>query len=218
MEYGHVNQLDNQKINELALEFATNGGEEVFTDLFAEMKPLVTNEARKETFKAAQYGLTIPVKDFESAFSMAVWTAAKEFNGQSNFIQRFYYFLQKRYRPNVWRQYRVRGNNEDKDGIRYDKARNDSLDRLINNKEETIKTLGDTLASQTDIEDIITTSKTVKQVMREFHEVKPQYSEIIGLVYQGFTTAEMAAILGERESNVKFRKRVSRAKKIFKRT
>ncbi len=205
-------ELNTDLINQLALDYAQNGGKETIANLFYEMKPLIDNEATIETRKAHSYGVMIPFEDFESAFSMCLWTAVEGYNGKTDFVQRFYFFLRKRYRPDVWRQYQTTGSKEDKDGRRYDKARNDSLDREIAED----LTLGESICDEVDIEDEITERQAVIKLMNEFQKINERYHKVITLIYQGCTNDEIAKALGETSYNDKIRKLVSRSKRTFK--
>src|SRR5699024_8999673 len=120
-------------------------------DIFDYMK-IYTIACIDNAFENAKnYRLFIPKEDFESRFMQYLWESieAYEIGGSTfkNIVIRRFRFAE----THTWRQYKSKGDSSDKDGISYDSARWDSLDRKVGGGDsEDDKTMADIVLGDTD--------------------------------------------------------------------
>lgn len=190
----------------------------IMSDLFFAMSDYMSTCVRNAVNSANNYGLDIPKEDFESRYNQYLWEAleAYEKGGSTfkNIVMRRFDFAQK----HTWRQYKSKGTSEDKDGVSYESARMDSLDREFGSSEgEGQKTMADVVLGDVESaeeEFIDTTEETL--IIDAFEIVNPRYANVIRFMAKGYDGDDLAIATGEGEAyGTKMRKLVQRAKKAF---
>src|SRR5699024_1650174 len=168
---------------------------------------------------AKNYGLFIPKEDFESRFMQYLWESieAYEIGGSTfkNIVIRRFRFAE----THTWRQYKSKGDSSDKDGISYDSARWDSLDRKVGGGDsEDDKTMADIVLGDTDsAEKEYLDLYDEQAIIEEFSKVNERYSNVIRYMSLGYEGDDLAIATGEADSNnAKMRKLVQRSKASFK--
>ncbi|MFT4413239.1 hypothetical protein ACLM5H_05185 [Fredinandcohnia humi] len=193
-------KLDNVKLNSLALAYANSNGEnvEAFNELFEGVRKLIEREAYKREQRTG-----IAREDFESVFSQAVWEAALDYNGSSNFVQRLMFFFDR----------------EATDLHRKHKSAKRSLYKsysMDNAVDEEGNTFADLIPSQVDVETEVIEKETTKKLLEGFGETNERYAKVIQLISKDCTNEEIAEELGSTSYDAKTRKIVQRAKNNFK--
>lgn len=181
------------------------------------MKGYILKSVNNAYMKTAIYGLEIPKEDFESRFMQYLWEAVESFHGDGstfkNIVVRRFDFAEK----HTWRQYRTKGNENDKNGVSYESARLISLDRSIDSETESERTLADiSLFEVNSAEDEYIDQIEVTSIISEFKKVNERYANVIQFISLGYKGADLAIATGEGDSNnPKFRKLVQRSKESF---
>ncbi len=202
-------ELNHEIIDGLALQFA-NGDEGAFIYLYDELESFIKREVRKAVNKAYSTYVYIPESDFESAYNQAIWEAAKGFNGDSKFIQRYYTFSKRR-EADVWRSYRIVKNGE----AFYDKARTTSLDMPVTDDGAT---LGDVVLANhaaPSSEDEFVGVDFIHNAVEDFVSVNSKHQKIIKLLMQEVELDAIAQEFGEPKYNGKMRALIFRARASF---
>lgn len=190
----------------------------IMSDLFFAMNDYIQSCVRNAVNSARNYGLDIPQEDFESRYNQYLWEAleAYETGGSTfkNIVMRRFDFAQK----HTWRQYKTKGTKDDKDGVSYESARMDSLDREFGSSEgEGQKTMADVVLGDVESaeeEFIDTTEET--QIIDAFEIVNPRYANVIRFMALGYDGDDLAIATGEADVyGTKMRKLVQRTKKAF---
>ena len=203
-------QIQNKMIDELALEYARGDGSKI-VDLYEALRLMIGREAKKVAHRAATYGVVIPLEDFESQFSLAVWKAAQGYDGRSHFIQRLRnLFIHSE--ADVWRRYRcyIRGE------ASYIKARTLSLDAAVNDEGAT---LGDAVLAEHAIpgpEEDVTGKQVIHQAIEEFSRANARHATIIRLLVSGWNGRELAKAHGDECYTSRSRIEVHRARNAFR--
>lgn len=192
--------------------------EKILSNVFEEMKSYISNCINNAYMKPRNYGLEIPKEDFESRFMQYLWEAVESFQvGGSTFkniVIRRFDFAEK----HTWNQYKTKGNKGDKDGISYESARLDSLDRRITGSEPGRET---TLANLLNWKEVSAEEEFLDQleeasIISEFAKVNERYAKVIRFMALGYEGNALAIATGEADSNnPKFRKLVQRSKESF---
>lgn len=189
----------------------------ILLNIFKEMKGYILKSVNNAYKKTAIYGLVIPKEDFESRFMQYLWEAVESFQGDGstfkNIVVRRFDFAEK----HTWRQYKTKGNENDKNGISYESARLISLDRRIDSATESERTLADISISEVySAEDEYFDQIEVTSIISEFKKVNERYANVIQFISLGYKGADLAIATGEGDSNnPKFRKLVQRSKESF---
>lgn len=191
--------------------------ESILSNIFEEMKSYISRCINNAYLKPRNYGLEIPKEDFESRFMQNLWEAVESFQvGGSTFkniVIRRFDFAEK----HTWNQYKTKGNKEDKDGVSYESARLDSLDRKIGGSESEETTLASLLnwkviSTEEEYFDKVEESS----IISDFEAVNKRYANVIRFMALGYEGNALAIATGEADSNnPKFRKLVQRSKESF---
>lgn len=204
-------ELNNDLINELALRYAQTKSDETFRELFEYLRPMVHNEAMK-----AERDRGIPRDTMLSHFNEGIWRAvdgeaAKNFDGSSNFSQRFHTFFNRRLIDEVKYQ-------------RADKrtALVESLDKLqphVSGDNRSMPTGGTYVEA-------ISAPRTTEQEFFENHELtetfagfrgsNERYGQVIEMLYRGHTNDEIAKACGYDSYDRAARRLVFRARESFR--
>lgn len=192
--------------------------ETILSNVFEEMKSYISKCINNAYLKPRNYGLEIPKEDFESRFMQNLWEAVESFQvGGSTFkniVIRRFDFAEK----HTWNQYKTKGNKDDKDGVSYESARLESLDRKIGGSESEEET---TLANLLNWKVVSTEDKFLDQIeeasiISEFARVNERYANVIRFMALGYKGDALAIVTGEADSNnPKFRKLIQRSKDSF---
>lgn len=192
--------------------------ETILLNVFEEMKSYISKCVNNAYMKPKNYGLEIPKEDFESRFMQYLWEAIESFQvgGSSfkNIVIRRFDFAEK----HTWGQYKTKGTKNDKDGVSYESARLDSLDRKIGGSESEGET---TLADLLNLKTISIEEEFIEQIeeaaiINEFARVNKRYAKVIRFMALGYEGNSLAIVTGEAGSNnPKFRKLVQRSKESF---
>lgn len=192
--------------------------ETILSNVFEEMKSYISKCINNAYLKPRNYGLEIPKEDFESRFMQNLWEAVESFQvGGSTFkniVIRRFDFAEK----HTWNQYKTKGNKDDKDGVSYESARLESLDRKIGGSESEEET---TLANLLNWKVVSTEDKFLDQIeeasiISEFARVNERYANVIRFMALGYKGDALAIATGEADSNnPKFRKLIQRSKDSF---
>ena len=192
--------------------------ETILSNVFEEMKSYISKCINNAYLKPRNYGLEIPKEDFESRFMQNLWEAVESFQvGGSTFkniVIRRFDFAEK----HTWNQYKTKGNKDDKDGVSYESARLESLDRKIGGSESEEET---TLANLLNWKVVSTEDKFLDQIeeasiISEFARVNERYANVIRFMALGYKGDALSIATGEADSNnPKFRKLIQRSKESF---
>ncbi|MFS0841188.1 RNA polymerase sigma factor [Paenibacillus sp. 1P03SA] len=207
-------QLNNELINELSVRYASTGSDEILAQLLDEVRPMIYNEAVR-----AERKYDIPREDMVSEFTQDIWEAvrgeaAANFDGSSNFTQRFHTFF-KRSLVNH---------------LRYRKAaKRDiptySLDRAFETCYQIDTDEGSftpqwsghgTVPSQENVvEEEVLLDEWINETLAGFRTSHERQCKVIELTIFGCTNIEIANALGSPTYDESTRQFVSRAKKSF---
>ncbi|MGF9977349.1 BacL2 family protein [Viridibacillus arvi] len=192
--------------------------ESILSNIFEAMKSYISKCVNNAYMKPKSYGLEIPKEDFESRFMQYLWEAVEAFQvGGSTFkniVIRRFDFAEK----HTWNQYKTKGNKDDKDGVSYESARLDSLDRRIGGSESERET---TLANifnwkVVSAEEEFLDHVEKASIISEFAKVNKRYANVIRFMALGYEGNDLAIATGEADSNnPKFRKLIQRSKESF---
>jgi len=192
--------------------------ETILSNVFEEMKNYLNKSVNNAYAKPKNYGLEIPKEDFESRFMQNLWEAVEAFQiGGSTFkniVIRRFDFAER----HTWNQYKTKGNKDDKDGVSYESARLDSLDRKIDvsnsEGETTLFNLIDmnVISAEEDFLDKLEEAS----IISDFAKVNERYANVIKFMALGYEGSALAVATGEAEcNNTKFRKLIQRSKESF---
>lgn len=208
----------------LAVAYATeNDGfrkELILEEIFEAMEGYINTCINNAVRNAQNYGLIIPREDFESRYFQYLWEALEAFDieGESTFkniVLRRFRFAE----THTWRQYKSKGNNEDKDGVSYESARWDSLDRNIcGGSSDDDKTLAEVIVGESQsAEEVFVDNNEEEEILKAFAKVNERYSNVIRFLYLGYEGDDLAKVTGEADKyDAKMRKLVQRSKDAFK--
>lgn len=191
--------------------------EKILSSVFEEMESYINKCISNAYSKPKNYGLEIPKEDFESRFRQYLWEALEAFQvGGSTFkniVIRRFDFAEK----HTWSQYKTKGNETDKDGISYQSARLESLDRKVGNSSEGEITLAHLLNWKvSSAEEVFLDNVEEATIISEFAGVNERYAKVIKFLALGYKGDVLASITGEAKyNNPKFRKLVQRSKDSF---
>nr|WP_243237458.1 hypothetical protein [Heliobacterium chlorum] len=162
------------------------------------LDPVVQREAEKQ-----HQFTSIPKDDYVSNFMESLWRAAKEYNGDSHFMQRFYHLMeQASFKLERYYQSKKR-----------DIQRTTSLDQPSGDENNSLyEVLPDTFI----FEEYVTTQDEIKKSLDGFRTTNERDSKVIDMLQFGCTNSEIAESLGGRYSEDRIRKRVQRARDRFK--
>lgn len=190
----------------------------IIIKIFEKMKGYISKSVNNAYMKAKIYGLVIPKEDFESRFMQYLWEAVESFEASGstfkNIVVRRFDFAEK----HTWRQYKTKGNENDKNGISYESARLVSLDRrVVSTDTENERTLADILLCEVySAEDEYLDKIEEESIISEFKKVNERYANVIQFMSLGYKGDELAIVTGEADSNnPKFRKLIQRSKESF---
>ncbi|MDC3413942.1 BacL2 family protein [Terrihalobacillus insolitus] len=203
-----------------ANETDTFAKQDILAEVFESMKKYIGSCVRNAVRKAETHGVIIPHEDFESRYMQYLWEALEAFdpNGEYSFEQ----IVKRRFRfaeTHTWRQYKTKGDENDKDGVTYASARWDSLDRKIGGGEgEDNKTFADLVLGETvSAEEEFLARNEEMEIINEFAKVNERYANVIRFMALGYEGDVLAIATGEADSNnAKMRKLVQRAKEAFR--
>lgn len=187
-------------------------------ELFGEMKRYIGTCANNAVRNAKNYGLYIPKEDFESRIIQYIWEALETFNVDSgstfkNIVIRRIRFAE----THTWRQYKTKGNENDKDGVSYFSARWDSLDRTVEGGDSENRLFADILLDNSlSAEDEFFDRNEEINIVVEFAKINQRYASIIRFISLGYKGDALAKVTGEANSNnTKMRKLIQRSKDSF---
>jgi RNA polymerase sigma factor (sigma-70 family) len=182
------------EVNRLALKFAKSGGEDqnALMDLFELLTPEYQRKARSLANATGS-----PAEEFEEEFWLAIWKAAKSYDGSTKFTTYLFLLIINGIR-NVIRRNRTKKLN----------MRTVSLDDLDN--VALIKRL------QVNPLEPLAGVLTIKKMLAEFAETNEQDYKILEMCLQDCTGSEIARSIGASLYDAKTRKTVQRARKRFK--
>lgn len=190
----------------------------ILLNIFEEMKSYILKSVNNAYLNTKNYGLVIPKEDFESRFMQYLWEAVESFeSGGSTFkniVVRRFDFAEK----HTWRQYKTKGNENDKNGVSYESARLVSLDRKVDSSDAgSERTLADvSLCEVYSAEDEYLDKIEEATIISEFKQVNERYANVIQFMSLGYKGDELAIATGEADSNnTKFRKLIQRSKESF---
>lgn len=208
-------KINDRLINDLAYNFSRTKSQYIFNILYREVEGFIKMSGKKAYVRAKNYGVHIPLEDFESYYNEALWKSAIDYDEKlGEFMPRLLTNI-RRLERNVWRQYETKGGDKDKSGKRYEKAQNDSLDRIID--QDSGFTLGEVLLKSTkSTEQLFFEKESIRKILEDFEKINERYAKVVTLIYFGATNDEIARAFGESEYNAKTRKLVQRAKESFR--
>lgn len=219
-----TNEILWTKVEGLAVEYSESINlfekELKMAEIFNVMAKYINTCVINSVANARNNGLFIPKEDFESRYMQYLWEAVEAYNKEDGYS--FKNIVIRRFRfaeAHTWRQYKAKGSENDKDGITYDSARWDSLDRKVEgDSSEGNKTLADfVLGEGVSAEDAYMQQYEEMEIINEFAEVSERYATIIRLMVLGYDGDTLAIASGESDSyDAKMRKLVQRAKQSFK--
>ncbi|MEK5071721.1 BacL2 family protein [Sporosarcina sp. FSL K6-1508] len=189
----------------------------ILLNIFEKMKGYILTSVNNAYKKTGVYGLEIPKEDFESRFMQYLWEAVESFQSDGstfkNIVARRFDFAEK----HTWRQYKTKGDENDKNGVSYESARLISLDRRIDGGTKSVKILADiSLGDVYSAEDEYFEQIEVTSIISEFKKVNERYANVIQFILLGYKGVDLAIATGEADSNnQKFRKLVQRSKESF---
>ena len=189
----------NEILNQMALSY-TQGNEFALVELSESLASTIRNKARNAARKAEERYVFIPATEFESAYTEALWEAARTYDGSSEFMQRFH-TCTTRNEALVWRSYRV-----NKDGkATYVKGKSDYLDKPVGG--ENNETLGDVvlvkMAAQS-AEDHVVGENALLDTIEEFRTHNERFYTIIKALANQLNNDEIAVALGKRLTTERF--------------
>lgn len=202
--------LKNEILNQMALSY-TEGNEFALVELSESLASTIRNLAKSATKRAEEMFVFIPATEFESAYTEALWEAARTFDGSSEFMQRFRTCM-KRNEALVWRSYRV-----NKDGKpTYVKGKNDYLDKPVNGGTETLGEVVLVKMAAQSAEDHVVGENALLDTIEEFRNHNERFYMIVKALANQATNDDLAEAVGEVEYNGKVRAVVFRARESFK--
>jgi len=198
-------ELDNRKIDRLALEYAGSGGDDesrrrLIHDLAGIVRPVIDWEVGKEH----RNNPGIPKENFESLFWEAFWEATTGYNGEIPFMARLHGYI----------------NNASINEIRFQnrqkrRIREESLDKLLDETEPEGFTFHDILPGRENVEGEIL-EREIRKTLADYAQSNERNAKIIQLIEYGCTNLEIAKCTGASRYDAKTRKTVQRAKEGFR--
>jgi hypothetical protein len=192
--------------------------QDILAEVFEAMKKYIRKCVNNAVRKAENYGVQIPREDFESRFMQYLWEALEAFESDGgstfkNIVLRRFRFAE----THTWRQYKTKGNENDKDGVSYIAARWDSLDRKIGGDSEEDKTLAEVVLGETkSAEAEFLSQREEMEIIDHFAQVNERYANVIRFMALGYDGDALAIATGEADSNnAKMRKLIQRSKEAF---
>lgn len=203
-------ELNNDLINELASAYAQTKSDETFRELFEHLRPMVHNEAMK-----AERDRGIPRDTMISHFNEGIWRAvdgeaAKNFDGSSNFSQRFHTFFKRRLIDEV--KYRT----ADKRA-----AFVESLDKPLDVShgeaaEKSAQSYAAAIRNPRTTEQEYFEAQEINETLVGFRGTNERHGRVIEMLYHGYTNDEIARAFGSDSYDEKIRQLVTRARKSFR--
>lgn len=206
-------------ITDLAIEYTEAENdftkEVLFSDIIQELEAYVAVSSRNAVKRAELKKVTIPYADFESQFKEAVWSIVESFDPKKG---EFIGLLSYRFtiaEAHVWRKYRVKGDDDDKDGYSYSNARAIPLNLHGNEDDQDWEDI--ILGTSPSAEDELLGSPDDEaiEIIREFAKSNERYAKVILFLYQNYEGEELAEKLGFDNYGANLRKTVQRSKKSF---
>lgn len=199
-------QLNENKINELAVMYATTHSHEILIELLEELQPMIRNEARKASAK-----YQIEYDDLIAEFTRDVWEAVKgeavkSFDGSSNITQRIHTFFKCSVTEFI--KYRTASRRSGMVVV--------SSDAYQHHSSELIDSAMLYGGQPNLLEDNVVAEEWIDETLAGFRKSNERYCKVIELIYLGFTNQEIALALGSPSYDEAIRQIVSRAKKLFK--
>lgn len=189
--------------------------EDIFQAMEGYLQTCITNAVNS----ARNYGIVIPREDFESRFFQYLWEAVEAYKKEDGEVS-FKNIAIRRLRfaeIHTWKQYQTKGDENDKDGISYETARWDSLDRKIGSGSDDDKSLGEmVIGDEVSAEDIFIDEYEEVEILSAFEKVNERYSNVIRYMALGYEGDDLAIATGESDKyDAKVRKLVQRARNSF---
>ncbi|MGO4695593.1 hypothetical protein AB4Z50_15075 [Paenibacillus sp. 2TAB26] len=208
--------INNCRLNDLAYNFAQNQDQWAFSQLFLELKSLITNRARNSYQRAQRTGVNIPLEDFISQFNQGLFQATMGYDIElGDFLPRYYANVRLK-EADVWRSYETRGKIQP--DRKYEKARllTFSLDKPAgkDDLDEASSTLLE-LVQSPSAEDHYFEREHSRTLVSEFSKLNKRYASVVQLLDHGYPLKEIASLMGETTYNSKVRKLVQRTKVKF---
>ncbi|MCW2278697.1 hypothetical protein [Heliophilum fasciatum] len=194
MKEAEVKQLD-----QMALRYAESKDESYFNRLFEKVKPSIQKEARD---RERRYQM--PASDVESVYSQALWNAARNFNGETNILQRLTYFSEPAMASTL-RYHLAKKRNP---------SRTISLDQILDEEDGNHKEF---LPSLEPFEQSVIEEMDIKKILDGYAKTNEHYGAIIRLLYADRPKNEIArTVFGTNKYDARCRKGVQRAKQHFR--
>lgn len=189
-----------EKLDHLATRYSRSKSEDDLTDLIVEILPVCKRDANSWSRRTG-----IPEQELLSAYLQAVQEAAEEYQPIGLFIKRYHTFKNKK-GTDVLRYHRSQKRDIYNTLSLNSKIDNDSFE---GDQIEFIDTIAD---DNSDFSKMIELTELIEQ----FKEKNKVYSKVIEMLAEGSTKKEIAEVLGQSEYTELARKKVSLARKSFK--
>ena len=189
-----------EKLDHLATRYSRSKSDDDLTDLIVEIMPVCKRDAVSWSRRTG-----IPEQELLSAYLQAAQEAAEEYKPLSMFIKRYHTFKNKK-GTDVLRYHRSQ-----KRDIYNTLSLNSKID-IDSSEGESIEFI-DTIS---DNNSDFLKSLELRELMEQFKEKNNVYSKIIEMLAEGIPKKEIAEFLGQNEYGELARKKVSLARKSFK--
>ena len=192
-------ETENITLDGLAFHYSKTKCKETLNKLLNEMIPICKRDAKSWAYRTG-----IPEHDLFSVYLEAVQEAAEDFKPVGLFIKRYHHFKNRK-GADVLKYYRYQ---------KRDLFKTLSLNTRLNDDEEDAGAeFVDTVA---DITSEFAEAIELKCLIEQFKEKSPQHAQIIEMLANGEANESIAESLGQNEYNAFARKKVSVARKQFK--
>jgi RNA polymerase sigma factor (sigma-70 family) len=190
-----------KQLDFLAKNYADTKDESVFRELHQLVEKLVYSTARKH-----EVGSGIPLEDFVSMYTEAVWEAARNYDGRTHFLQKLYTEMKQK-RSKLYRHYRSQSRYSEDNALLY-------LDHGFDDEQ---RSLGERLPDErSNVEERVIGEESTKKMLAGFATSNERFGQVVQLLQFGCTNSEIAIALGANEYDAKTRKVVQRAKDAFR--
>lgn len=198
-------ELNNDLINELATKYAQTKSDATFRELFEHLRPMVHNEAMK-----AERDQGIPKETMISHFNERIWRAvdgdgARNYDGSTNFSQRFHTFFKQRLIDEV--KYRQADKRD---------ALVESLDKMIPGSESGSTYVEAISENSRSAEQEFLDDAEVTETLEGFRTSNERHGLVIEMLYRGYSNDEIAQRFGSDTYDDRIRALVKRARQSFR--
>ncbi|MFP7253829.1 hypothetical protein SFC02_05955 [Terribacillus goriensis] len=200
--------LIEEKINEFKGAPTVERADTIFQDIFYILESYLNKKSISAYQRAKRLFVSLPLEDFSSNFHLALWNVVQEDDSHEQFKIKLLHRL-KIAEASVWRKYKTKGSQDDKDETSYNKAR---WETLSFDKEEYVY---DQEVSPST-EEVFMEAYTLKKYINDFIDLHPNSGRIIKALYLGYYGKELANTIYGEPYTTTIRKKVERARDEFK--